>query len=331
MKKGFQQLTGVFPKPYRMAPALLIYLIIMVLGMSGCSGDSQPASSITVAGSTSVQPFMDLLAEEYARLYPDKPAVNVQGGGSSAGVRSVLTGAASVGMLSRRLTSDEAAENLNVIVMAQDAIAVIVNPQNPITDISLEDLCKIYTGEITDWGQLSQVTQGTQVSTADSPGNQDSQATQEPAGQGSSEAEEPDNAEAPFQGRIHVISREEGSGTRGAFDELVMGGQEVTPRSIFQDSNGAIRQTVAQDPMAIGYISLGLVDDSVKPLAISGGAPTVENCRSGKYMLVRPFILVFQHDVGPEVRDYLDFVTGSHSREILSGEGLITDGEEAAR
>ena len=114
-----------------------------------------------------------------------------------------------------------------------------------------------------------------------------------------------------------------------------MGGQEVTPRSIFQDSNGAIRQTVAQDPMAIGYISLGLVDDSVKPLAISGVAPPwktagqANTCWSARLswcfntMLDRsPGLPGFCHRVaqpGNPFRRRLDYRRGGGSKVSHSG------------
>ncbi len=283
----------------------VVAILLAALAVSACSPGSKPVTSITVAGSTSVQPFMELLAEEYARLYPDKPAVNVQGGGSSAGVQSVLSGAASLGMLSRKLAPEEQSEGLHVVVMARDAIAVIVNPQNPISEMGVENLRKIYSGEITDWSQVPRLS-STKPSLKVAEGN----------------------SKVDFKGKIHVISREEGSGTRGAFDELIMGGHEVTPKAIFQDSNGSVRQTVAQDPMAIGYISLGLVDQSVRPLAINGEMPTVENCKSGEYVLVRPFIVAFRDEVQPEAREYLDFITGQYSQEILAGEGLITEQTE---
>lgn len=306
---------------------------------SACSATSKHRP-ITAAGSTSVQPFMELLAEEYARLYPDKPVVNVQGGGSSAGVRSVLSGAASMGMLSRKLAPDEESEGLHVVVMAQDAIAVIVNPQNPITDISVDNLRKIYSGEITDWSKVSQLlgTKTFDVDTTNLYLSEPLDSKKSTVGisvdsKADSTGGIPGNSKVEFRGKIHVISREEGSGTRGAFDDMIMGEKEVTPKAIFQDSNGSVKQTVAQDPMAIGYISLGLVDRSLKSLAINGEPPTIENCKSGKYLLVRPFIVVFQGKAESGVQEYLEFITGQHSQKILADEGLITghteDSEDA--
>ena len=228
-----------------------------------------------------MQPFAEMLAEEYGKKYPDRAPVNVQGGGSSAGARAAMSGAAQIGMMSRELASGE--ESLNYVEIARDAIALVVHPANPVGELSLDQVRGIFTGEITDWSQVG----------------------------------------GPH-GRITVVSREEGSGTRGAFDELVLRGAVVSPRAIVQDSNGAVRLTVSQDKMAIGYISLGLVDSSVKAVAVGGVRPTIENARNGAYKLVRPFLFVYKGELSPEAKAFLDFVTGEEGQRILASEGLVT-------
>ncbi len=250
--------------------------------LSGCSRPgSRSGSSITLAGSTSVQPFAEMLAEEYAKLYPDRPPVNVQGGGSSAGVRAAMTGAAEIGMLSRELNLEE--RELTEIAIAHDAIALVVHPTNPVSGLSKDQVRKVFSGEIADWGVFG--------------------------GNGH---------------RINVVSREEGSGTRGAFEELVMDGAITLPRAVVQDSNGAVRETVAGDKAGIGYLSLGLVDDRVKALDIDGVAPTIENAQEGAYALVRPFLFVYLGDLSAEAQAFLDFVLGEEGQAMLAGEGLVT-------
>ncbi|MEX0975248.1 MAG: phosphate ABC transporter substrate-binding protein [Bacillota bacterium] len=260
-------------------PAVLGLAVLVFL--SGCTaGPKGSASSITLAGSTSVQPFAEMLAEEYQKAYPDRPAVNVQGGGSSAGARAALSGAAQVGTMSRELGEGE--DELTAVVIAHDAIAVVVNPANPISGISVEDLKGVFSGEITDWSQLG----------------------------GSA-------------GRISVISREEGSGTRSAFEELVMKGTVVAKTAVVQDSNGAVRETVAQDEKAIGYISLGLVDSNVKPLSIGGTRPSVETVKEKSYTLVRPFLFVTKGEMAPQVKQFVDYVLSPDGQKVLAAEGLV--------
>lgn len=261
----------------------LVAILVLATVSGGCAQTSSQGHSLTIAGSTSVQPFVELLAEEYSKINPSEPPINVQGGGSSAGARSVMSGAATIGMLSRHLSDQEKA--LTQLTIAEDAIAVIVHPSNGVDGLSAEALRDIFAGKILDWSQVG----------------------------------------GP-PGKIHVVTREEGSGTRAAFDEMIMKGTDVTPKAVVQDSNGAVKETVARDPRAIGYISLGLVDESVKALSVNGVEPTVENCRSHKYGLVRPFLLVTMGEIPLHAQKFLDFIMSDEGQKILASEGLIPAG-----
>ena len=265
---------------------VLILLPALFVFFSGC-GRGERTHSITVAGSTSVQPFAEVLAEEFSKSHP-LLAIDVQGGGSSAGIQAATAGAAEIGMSSRDLKKDETA--VKGILIARDAIAVVVNPSNPVSAIDLSGLMRVYTGEITSWKQLGWI---------DKP--------------------------------VTVISREEGSGTRGAFDEAVMQKRGVWPGCIFQDSNGSVRQTVAQDRFAIGYISLGLVNDSMKALGLDGILPTFESASSGKYPLVRPFLFVVKSEPQGLAREFIDYVLSPAGQKILQEEGLIPANAGKAR
>jgi phosphate transport system substrate-binding protein len=122
---------------------------------------------------------------------------------------------------------------------------------------------------------------------------------------------------------IVLVTREEGSGTREAFQKFVMEKEEVSFDALVQDSNGAIRQVVSSDPNAIGYISLGLVNDKVKALKISGVEPDQANIENGRYTLVRPFLFVFKGEPRGEAKSYLEFVLSREAQEILRKEGLV--------
>jgi len=257
---------------------MIAALLIAVLVMPGCGG-RQRAHSITVAGSTSVQPFVEVLSEEFTKQHKDL-VVNVQGGGSSAGIQAAIAGAAEIGMSSRDLKPKE--KQLREVLIARDAIAVVVHPENPLTNIGLDSLRKIFDGSITSWEQLGW-------------------------------------ASKP----VTVISREEGSGTRGAFEELVMKTVEVWPGCLVQDSNGSVRVTVAQDKYAIGYISLGLVNDSVKALSLDAIEPTFDNASSGKYSLVRPFLFVLKNEPQGLAKQFIDYVLSEEGQRMLREEGLV--------
>src|SRR4029079_5157523 len=91
---------------------------------------------------------------------------------------------------------------------------------------------------------------------------------------------------------ITLVVREAGSGTFSAFDELMMKGKHTSPNALRQGSNGAIRQGVAEDPNAAGYISIGIVDKTVKGLNIDNVQPTIENVRNKIYKFARNFLFV---------------------------------------
>ena len=128
--------------------------------------------------------------------------------------------------------------------------------------------------------------------------------------------------------RIHIITREEGSGTRSAFEELVMDEQRITPRAIVQDSNGSVRQLVSDDPFSIGFISLGLVDVGerpVKALRIDGAAPTRSNVLNGDYSLYRSFLFVALEKPTGYVMEFIDFIRSPEGQKTISDRGLIPE------
>lgn len=114
---------------------------------SGLSGN------LSVNGSTSVGPVMEVLAEAYKALNPDV-VIDVQQTGSGTGITAAIDGSCEIGMSSRALKDEEVAEGLTPVTIALDGIAVIVNQANTVEDLTAEQIRQIYTGEITDWSQL---------------------------------------------------------------------------------------------------------------------------------------------------------------------------------
>jgi phosphate transport system substrate-binding protein len=226
-----------------------------------------------------VQPFAEKLAEIFMHQHP-QALINVQGGGSSAGIYAAGQGAADLGTSSRELVAAE--KDLREIPIAYDGIAVIVHPSNPLTNLTLAQLKEIFQDRLKDWGALGL---------------------------------------KPHP--IHLITREEGSGTREAFEHLVMGKAEITPAALVQDSNGAVRELVAGDPQALGYISAGLVDDRVKALAIEGILPTSENIKKRTYKLVRRFLLVSRTPPAGLGQAFVNFILSPQGQKILETEGLV--------
>jgi phosphate transport system substrate-binding protein len=259
-----------------------LFFLAFILIFSSCSrapGGGADGGVLTVAGSTSVQPFAEKIAEHYMAAHPGD-SINVQGGGSTAGVKAAETGAAQIGMSSRHLKPEE--EGLRQFVIAQDGIAVIVHASNPVRSLTREQIAAIFAGEVPSWAVFG-------------------------------------GAAHP----IHFVTREEGSGTRGAFEEMVMEKKSIAARALVQDSNGAVREIVASDRNALGYISLGLVDRRVRAVAVDGVQPNVGEIHERRYAIVRPFLFLTREEPRGAARAFIDYVLGPEAQRLLTLEGLV--------
>ena len=260
----------------------IIFITIALIFVCSCGlkegRQGKKKHLITIAGSTSVMPFVEKLAE-YFMLQNTNFIIDVQGGGSTAGIQACINNTVHLGMSSRKLKEGE---RLNEIIICYDGISVVVHPSNPINGLSMEQVRAIFSGKIKNWKELGWINR-----------------------------------------RIDAITREEGSGTRGSFEELVMKNEEIDDSIMVQDSNGSVKEIVATDPYAIGYISLGLVDKRVKALTIDGVVPTVSNIKTGAYKITRPFLFLSNGEPDDRTREFIEFVLSKQGQDLLRKEGLI--------
>lgn len=132
-------------------------------------------------------------------------------------------------------------------------------------------------------------------------------------------------------GEINVIVREEGSGTRDAILEMVLGSKDAkfVKEAIVQSSTEAVQQAVAQDPNAIGFISYAAVKDS-KALKVDNVAPTVETILDGTYKIQRPFIFLVKGEPTGAVKAFIDWANGPEGQEILKSEKVVPTGKKVS-
>ncbi|MCL9775683.1 phosphate ABC transporter substrate-binding protein [Vibrio methylphosphonaticus] len=253
-----------------------------------------PASAketISVVGSNSASPLVEVFAETY--MNKGEPVfIEIQAPGSSAGIRAAKDGSADLGISSRDLKEEEKSSDLKELVIARDGIAVVVNPNNEVQELSAEQITNIYKGDITNWKD---------VGGADKP--------------------------------IVAITRDTASGTRGAFEDIMtlkmeISGQKVSAisqRAQVANGNGALKVSVASNPYAIGYISLGTVDETVQALAIDGAAATVDNVKNGSYKVARPFLVLYKDGAtSEETQQFLDWMVADEAQAIAGKKGYIT-------
>jgi phosphate transport system substrate-binding protein len=244
-----------------------------------------PGGSITLAGSTSVQPLAEELAKAYMAKFPDVK-IAVQGGGSGAGVKAAMEGTADIGMCSRELNADES--SLVATEIAKDGVVMIVNKANSLSNLTLDQLQKIYTGSFTTWKQVA--------------------------------------GPKALKTKIVVVNREAGSGTRGAFEELVLGKLKNTSNCIVQSSTGAVQQTVGVTKEAIGYISLGSLDTKVvKPLSLNGVVCNVKNIVGKQYLIQRPFLLLTKTAPSGPTKDFMEWILSPEGQKIVAKEFISVD------
>jgi phosphate transport system substrate-binding protein len=123
---------------------------------------------------------------------------------------------------------------------------------------------------------------------------------------------------------IIVVSREDGSGTRGAFEEIVGFEGELRESALIAEGNGNVQTTVAGNPLAIGYVSFTYINETVNPLLVDGIAPTVENVVSGEYGVARPFMMVYMEDnMTDAAKAFIEFAMSSEGQTIVEEKGAI--------
>jgi phosphate transport system substrate-binding protein len=284
--------------------ALTLIMILALGAFVGCGAkDSETATdettsnaatevtgTVITAGSTSVQPLSEELAKAFMNANPGI-TIEVQGGGSGQGIKAIQEKIADFGAISREVKEEEKASVVDQYVIAKDGVAVVVNPATNIDNLTIEQIKKIYTGEIKNWKEVG-------------------------------------GDDAP----ITVISREEGSGTRGAFTEITKvttkdaAGKDVdstTQDALVQGSTGAVMQTVSTTPNTIGYVSLGSLSDSVKAVKVEDVAPSTETVLSGEYKISRPFMYITGGELSEAAQMYVDFVMSAEGQKIVEDNGFI--------
>ncbi|MGF1716728.1 phosphate ABC transporter substrate-binding protein [Photobacterium chitinilyticum] len=250
----------------------------------------QAKETVTVTGSTSVSHVVEVLAETYS-LANKEYFIAVQGVGSSAGIIAIKQDAADIGMSSRYLKTAEINPDVQTVTIAHDGIALVVNKNNPVSNLTKEQVSKIYHGEITNWRQVG----GPDLTMA-------------------------------------VVSRENASGSRFSFEDFMgltqqISGQtvsDINPQVLIVNTNGTVKSLVSRNTQAIGYISLGSVDDSVKPLSFEGVQPTLTNLESGEYKISRPFLMLYKEkNIADNAKEFIDFVISQNGQNIIEQRGYL--------
>lgn len=292
-EKGLKELKK---RNWGKSVTLLAVFSLALAVLAGCGAENsadtaRKGDKITIIGSTSVGPLARSLADSFMEREKGV-TVDIQEIGSTEGIQAVINGTADIGTSSRELKEAEKEAGLGVQTIAYDGIAIVVNPANPVADLTGEQIAQIFKGEITNWQEVGGVKQ-----------------------------------------QITVVNREAGSGTRGAFQELLKLEEKqadgtkrslITDHSLVMDSTGALKATVAANEAAVGYLSLGVLDETVKGLKVNGVEPTLQNVKNETYAIWRPFLMLTpQGELKAQVKAYLDFIKSAEGQKIVATEKFI--------
>ncbi len=294
--------------------AVLCIVVLFFTSLSGCSRESEEAGVsssekfvIHNCGSDTMVNLAQTWAEEYAKIDPTV-SVEVSGGGSGTGIAALISGTVDLANSSRQMEPEEmkrAEENAEKLpqkfVVGYDALAVYVHKDNPLNEITIEQLADIYGegGNITKWSQLG--------------------------------IEHP----ACEKDEIIRISRQSNSGTYHYFREALLG-TERDFKLGSRDLHGSkdVVELVERTPCAIGYSGMGYATDRVKKLKIAKKAgepayePTVETTLDGTYPIARPLYMYSLGEPTGAVKKYLEWIYSDVGQKIVEESGYVPMPEE---
>lgn len=283
----------------RRGRALIVVLALLAVATiltSGCMGSSENGTpgqgdglfgTLSVTGSTTVLPVAQQAAEVFMQNHQNVD-IQVSGGGSSVGVQAVGEGTADIGLASRDLKAVEQ-EKYPDLVKHAVAIDGIGIIVNPANTVESLDL-----------NEIRGIYNGTYTNWNEFGGSDQ---------------------------QIVVVGRDSASGTREYFYESVMQKEDFVSGQLEKNSNGAVKQTIAQTPGAIGYVGLGYIDGTVKALSIgpdgSTVEPTIEAVKAGTYPIARELYMVTKGEPTGLAAEYINFVLSDEGQALVEEEGFV--------
>ncbi len=285
-----------------MPKSILTAVVVLSLLAAGCSRQKQIEKTVIQnTGSDTMVNLAQAWAEEYARVAPSV-SVEVSGGGSGTGIAALINGTVDIANCSRKFEPEEierakksTGKEPREYLIGYDALAVYVHKDNPLEQISLEQLAEIYgeNGKITKWSQL-----GVKV-----PGAAD---------------------------EIVRVSRQSNSGTYVYFREAVLGkGRDFKLGSRDMHGSKDCVELISRTPAAIGYSGMGYATPGVKALKIAAKAgatavaPTVATALDHTYPIARPLLMYTIGEPAGEVKKYLDWIHSEAGQKIVEQSGYV--------
>lgn len=283
--------------------SLLILWVTWLLASCRASEQSsqspQPATSIQNVGSDTMVNLALAWAEDYQRLHPDVN-ISVTGGGSGTGLAALINGTTDIANASRPIKAEEIEEARKrgiepvEFTVARDAIAVVVNPHNPVNQLTLQQISDIYSGKISNWAEVG--------------------GEERPIVRLSRET----------NSGTHVYFLETVLRLGKKADKTLF-----SPDTLLMPSSEGIAVEVSQNPNAIGYDGLGYVTSDMKVLAVARDVagpyviPSVISANDGSYPIARDLYMYTAGEPSGLVKAYLEFILSPEAQQIVSELGFV--------
>ncbi len=290
----------------------LLVLIAVTTAISGCGEaapttpapgeDSELSGSVKIIGSNTVTPLSTVWAEEFMKVNP-KVSIGVSGPGSGAGIASLINGTTDICQASRAIKQKEIEQaNANgvepyEIQVATDALSVVVNPANPVSELTIAQLSAIYTGKITNWREVGGNDNSIVVLSRDT------------------------NSGTHVFFKEHVVQMK-GLATE---DKSLEYGSKV----LFLPSTEEGVSEVARNPNAIFYPGLGYVTDEIKPLAVKktaddpGVLPSIATALDGTYPIARPLLYYTNGAPDGVIKAFIDYCLSAEGQAEVAEVGYV--------
>ena len=285
-------------------------LIVAALALTGCGGNqdsnteggSELSGSFNIIGSNTVTPLTSVWAEEFMKMHPEVN-IAVSGPGSGAGIAALINGTTDICQASRKIKSKEIEQaqangvETYEIQVATDALSVVVNPANPVSELTIVQLSAIFTNKITNWKEVGGNDATIVVISRDTNSG------------------------------THVFFKEHMVQMKGLSTEDKS--LEYGPKVLFLPSTEQGVSETAKNPNAIFYPGLGYVTADVKPLAIKktadapGVLPSVETALDGTYPVARPLLYYTNGAPAGIIKAFIDYCLSPEGQEKVTEVGYV--------
>ncbi len=238
--------------------------------------------TLDIAGGTAHIPVMKEAAQKIMTFNP-RIKITIAAGGSGVGVQKVGEGMVGIGNTGRALSQAEIEKfGLKSFPFAIDGVAVAVNPENPISELTSSQVQDIFSGKIKNWKDL---------------GGKDA--------------------------IINLYTRDEASGTREVFWDILLKKGQVDKSANVVASNGAMKLALSKDPNGIGYVGIGHVDKTIKAVKLEGTIPSQQNAAEGSYKVTRKLYMNTKGEPEGLTKAFVEYVKGPDGAVFIEKSGYI--------